>query len=62
MDSLESPSAEGRAFAEERDWGRFHTTKNLAMAVAGELVAELQCWVTVRSRLGSTRWANYGAN
>lgn len=37
-----------RAFAEERDWQRFHTPKNLAMALAGEvgeLVAELQ-WLT----------------
>lgn len=45
MDSLESLSAEIRAFAEERDWAQFHTPKNLAMAVAGEageLVAELQ--------------------
>ncbi len=34
-----------RAFAQERDWERFHTPKNLAMALAGEvgeLVAELQ--------------------
>ncbi|MDP9432168.1 MAG: nucleotide pyrophosphohydrolase [Actinomycetota bacterium] len=34
-----------RAFAKERDWERFHTPKNLAMALAGEvgeLVAELQ--------------------
>lgn len=37
-----------RAFAEERDWGQFHTPKNLAMALAGEvgeLLAELQ-WLT----------------
>lgn len=25
-----------RAFAEARDWGAFHTPKNLAMALAGE--------------------------
>jgi dCTP diphosphatase len=25
-----------RAFAEERDWDRFHSPKNLAMALAGE--------------------------
>ena len=34
-----------RAFAAEREWERFHSPKNLAMAVsgeAGELVAELQ--------------------
>lgn len=37
-----------RAFAERRDWGQFHTPKNLAMALAGEvgeLLAELQ-WLT----------------
>ncbi len=34
-----------RAFAAERDWDRFHTPKNLAMALtgeAGELAAEFQ--------------------
>ncbi len=37
-----------RSFASARDWDRFHTPKNLAMALAGEcgeLVAELQ-WLT----------------
>jgi NTP pyrophosphatase (non-canonical NTP hydrolase) len=37
-----------REFAAERDWEQFHTPKNLAMALAGEvgeLVAELQ-WLT----------------
>lgn len=37
-----------RLFAQARDWERFHTPKNLAMAVsgeAGELVAEFQ-WLT----------------
>lgn len=37
-----------RAFAEERDWQQFHTPKNLAMALAGEvgeLIAEFQ-WLT----------------
>lgn len=36
------------AFAAERDWEQFHTPKNLAMALAGEvgeLLAELQ-WLT----------------
>jgi NTP pyrophosphatase (non-canonical NTP hydrolase) len=35
-------------FAEQRDWTRFHTPKNLALALAGEvgeLAAELQ-WLT----------------
>jgi len=37
-----------RAFAQARDWERFHTPKNLAMAIAGEageLAAEYQ-WLT----------------
>ena len=37
-----------RDFAERRQWGKFHTPKNLAMAVsgeAGELSAEFQ-WMT----------------
>jgi NTP pyrophosphatase (non-canonical NTP hydrolase) len=37
-----------RLFAAERDWEQFHTPKNLAMALTGEvgeLVAELQ-WLT----------------
>ncbi|GAA2879098.1 nucleotide pyrophosphohydrolase [Streptosporangium fragile] len=37
-----------RRFAEVRDWEQFHTPKNLAMALAGEvgeLLAELQ-WLT----------------
>ncbi|WP_431974193.1 nucleotide pyrophosphohydrolase [Micromonospora haikouensis] len=37
-----------RRFADARDWQRFHTPKNLAMALAGEvgeLLAELQ-WLT----------------
>jgi NTP pyrophosphatase (non-canonical NTP hydrolase) len=36
-----------RAFADTRDWPRFHTPRNLALALAGEvgeLAAELQ-WV-----------------
>lgn len=36
-----------RAFADARDWPRYHTPRNLALALAGEvgeLVAELQ-WV-----------------
>ncbi|GGO30240.1 nucleotide pyrophosphohydrolase [Micromonospora parathelypteridis] len=37
-----------RSFAEEREWQQFHTPKNLAMALSGEvgeLLAELQ-WLT----------------
>jgi len=42
-----------RAFAHERDWEQFHTPKNLAMALAGEvgeLLAELQ-WLTPEQSL-----------
>ncbi|GAB3184970.1 NTP pyrophosphatase (non-canonical NTP hydrolase) [Micromonospora palomenae] len=45
MDPL---AARLRTFAEERDWQQFHTPKNLAMALAGEvgeLLAEFQ-WLT----------------
>lgn len=48
MDSIEELRARLRDFAVRRDWGAFHTPKNLAMAVAGEageLVAEFQ-WLT----------------
>ena len=40
--------AEIKAFAVARDWEKFHTPKNLAMAIsgeAGELAAEFQ-WLT----------------
>jgi NTP pyrophosphatase (non-canonical NTP hydrolase) len=46
-----------RDFAEARQWTRFHTPKNLAMALAGEvgeLVAELQ-WLTEEESAGLTR-------
>jgi NTP pyrophosphatase (non-canonical NTP hydrolase) len=46
--SLEDLRDRVRAFAVERDWQQFHTPKNLAMALAGEvgeLLAELQ-WLT----------------
>lgn len=35
-DSLHELRDRLRSFAEERDWGAFHTPKNLAMALAGE--------------------------
>lgn len=37
-----------RLFAEERDWGQFHTPKNLTMALAGEVgeLIELFQWLT----------------
>ncbi|GAA4924009.1 NTP pyrophosphatase (non-canonical NTP hydrolase) [Stackebrandtia albiflava] len=46
--SLDDLGAVLREFAAEREWERFHTPKNLAMALtgeAGELLAELQ-WLT----------------
>jgi NTP pyrophosphatase (non-canonical NTP hydrolase) len=46
--TLADLTAAVRQFAEERDWQPFHTPKNLAMALAGEvgeLLAELQ-WLT----------------
>ena len=48
MSSFDALTAEVRAFARDRDWDQFHTPKNLAMALAGEvgeLLAELQ-WLT----------------
>ncbi len=48
MSSIEELTDRVRAFALERNWEQFHTPKNLAMALAGEvgeLLAELQ-WLT----------------
>jgi len=48
LSSIDELADRVRAFAHERDWGQFHTPKNLAMALAGEvgeLLAELQ-WLT----------------
>jgi NTP pyrophosphatase (non-canonical NTP hydrolase) len=47
-DIIQELAEEIRAFADARDWQKFHTPKNLAMAIAGEageLVAEFQ-WLT----------------
>lgn len=40
-------TARMRAFTEERDWGRFHDPKSLALALVGEVgeLAELLQWV-----------------
>jgi NTP pyrophosphatase (non-canonical NTP hydrolase) len=46
--SIADLSRRVRGFADEREWGQFHTPKNLVMAAAGEmgeLVAEFQ-WLT----------------
>ena len=48
MSSLTELTESVRAFARDRDWEQFHTPKNLAMALAGEvgeLLAEFQ-WLT----------------
>jgi NTP pyrophosphatase (non-canonical NTP hydrolase) len=48
MSSLDDLQQRLRSFVAERDWEQFHTPKNLAMALAGEvgeLLAELQ-WLT----------------
>lgn len=48
VDALDDLRDRVRVFAEERDWGQFHTPKNLVMALAGEvgeLLAEFQ-WLT----------------
>jgi dCTP diphosphatase len=47
-DILSALMKEIREFADKRDWQKFHTPKNLAMAIAGEageLAAEFQ-WLT----------------
>ena len=48
MSEFEELKSRLRAFAMQRDWEKFHTPKNLAMALAGEsgeLLAEFQ-WLT----------------
>jgi NTP pyrophosphatase (non-canonical NTP hydrolase) len=47
-DAVDELASRLRRFAAARDWEQFHTPKNLAMALAGEvgeLLAELQ-WLT----------------
>lgn len=48
MSDLEAIKTKMRAFVQERDWARFHTPKNLAMALAGEAgeLLELFQWLT----------------
>ena len=48
MSEIEDLKKRVRDFAQSRNWEKFHTPKNLAMALAGEageLVAEFQ-WLT----------------
>jgi len=48
MDSLQDLQAALRAFAEERDWRQYHSPKNLAMALCGEIgeLAEHFQWLS----------------
>ena len=48
MNKLEHLSEELREFATERDWGKFHSPKNLVMALVGELgeLAEHFQWLS----------------
>jgi NTP pyrophosphatase (non-canonical NTP hydrolase) len=45
---IESLQNKLRAFAEERDWKQFHSPKNLAMALVGEIgeLIEIFQWLT----------------
>ena len=47
-DSLRDLARVLRAFARARDWGQYHTPKNLAMALAGETGELVACfqWLT----------------
>jgi len=48
LDSLDTLKTQLRQFAQERDWGQFHSPKNLAMALAveaAELLEPFQ-WLT----------------
>jgi len=48
MNEIEELTSSIREFAKRREWERFHTPKNLAMAItgeAGELAAEFQ-WLS----------------
>jgi NTP pyrophosphatase (non-canonical NTP hydrolase) len=57
MSPLAELTEQVRAFARDRDWERFHTPKNLAMALAGEvgeLLAELQ-WLTPEQSIAVMR-------
>ena len=53
MGELQTLAEEIRKFADKRNWGQFHTPKNLSMAIAGEageLVAEFQ-WLTTEESM-----------
>jgi NTP pyrophosphatase (non-canonical NTP hydrolase) len=57
MSEIEDLKKRVRDFAQSRNWEKFHTPKNLAMAVAGEageLAAEFQ-WLTPEESSGLTK-------
>lgn len=61
--SLENVRVRVREFAAAREWDQFHTPKNLAMALTGEvgeLVAEMQ-WLTDAEILAAARDSSTGA-
>lgn len=56
MNEIEQLTSSIREFATRRDWERFHTPKNLAMAItgeAGELAAEFQWLSTDEASMSS---------
>ena len=56
MNDFQKLTQEIRKFAELRDWEKFHTPKNLSMAIAGEageLVAEFQWLTELESKLSA---------
>lgn len=46
--NIENLTRQLRQFADERDWGQFHSPKNLAMALTGEVgeLVEVFQWMT----------------
>jgi dCTP diphosphatase len=52
-DALEELAVRLRRFADERDWGQFHSPKNLAMALSGEVgeLVEIFQWLTEEESL-----------
>lgn len=48
MKSIDELQAAVRVFTDERDWGQFHTPKNLIMALTGEVgeLSEIFQWLT----------------
>ena len=53
-DTITDLQTQLRAFAAERDWEQFHTPKNLAMALAGEVgeLLEIFQWLTPEQAVG----------